>query len=103
EVDIALFPTRSQNPNQYNRWNRWTLTIVPPKPQQKDWQEKLKEVMGLDLGQCPCCKTGRMRLRRGLAPTARSPPRVQVQLLRNDHPEAPRRARYRHVQTHDLH
>lgn len=50
----------------------------PPKPQQKDWQEKLKEVIGLDLGQCPCCKTGRMRLRRGLAPTARSPPRVQV-------------------------
>ncbi|MEL6699818.1 MAG: hypothetical protein AAFP89_26520, partial [Bacteroidota bacterium] len=28
-VDIALFPTRSQNPNQYNRWNRWTLTNVP--------------------------------------------------------------------------
>ena len=51
---------------------------APPKPQQKDWQEKLKEVTGLDLGQCPCCKTGRMRLRRGLAPTARSPPAIQL-------------------------
>jgi len=57
---------------------RESLEVAPPKPQQKAWQDKPKGVMGLDLGQCPCCKTGRMRLRRGLAPTARSPPRVQV-------------------------
>ncbi|MEL7196504.1 MAG: hypothetical protein AAFO96_29020, partial [Bacteroidota bacterium] len=47
EVDIALFPTRSQNPTQYNRWNRWTLTVEagqrPPDqkgfvPQKGRWQ-----------------------------------------------------------------
>jgi len=51
---------------------------APPKPQQKDWREKLQEVTELDLGQCPCCKTGRMRLLRGLAPTARSPPKIKL-------------------------
>lgn len=50
---------------------------APAKPQQKNWRNKLHEVTGLDLGKCPCCKTGRMRLLRGLAPAARSPPNPQ--------------------------
>ena len=69
----------SRNKTQALAQARESLGVEAPiKPQQKDWQEKLKEVTGLDLGQCPCCKTGRMPLLRGLAPTARSPPRVQV-------------------------
>ena len=47
---------------------------APSNPQPQTWQEKLHTLTGLDLGACPCCQTGRMRLRRGLAPTARSPP-----------------------------
>jgi len=69
----------SRNKTQALAQARDSLGVeAPAKPQPKDWREKLHEVTGLDLGKCPCCKTGRMRLKRGLAPTARSPPCVQV-------------------------
>ena len=69
----------SRNKTQALAQARESLGVeAPPKPSEKDWQEKLHEVTGLDLGQCPCCKTGRMRLRRGLAPTARSPPAIPI-------------------------
>jgi len=54
------------------------VNSLPKSRQPQTWQEKLREVSGLDLGQCPWCPYGRMRLRRGLAPAARSPPAVQI-------------------------
>jgi hypothetical protein len=46
---------------------------APPKPPQQTWQEKLHAVTGLDLGQCPCCPTGRMPLPHAARPLSSCP------------------------------
>ena len=65
----------SRNKTQALTQARDSLGVqAPPKPQPQTWQEKLQEVNGLDLGQCPGCKKGRMKPLRGITPNARSPP-----------------------------
>jgi len=62
---------------------RESLSVKAPEPQpKKDWKALLFDATGIDLGQCPCCQAGRMRLIKGLASRSRSPPKTLLPIKR---------------------